>query len=179
MLGMAFMFIEITLIQKMTVFLEHPTTSFVTIITALLLGAGIGNFMQAKKEFFQDYKALIYLVFVSSIVLIIINQIIYWQGINLLWQKVILVSLLLLPLGFFMGIPFPMVLKMLKDKQKDSLVPYFWGINGVGSVLGSGLTLIIALKFGFNVSFIVGIILYSLLGLLIKINYRMEGNKNG
>ncbi|MFW6022099.1 MAG: hypothetical protein ACOCQW_01085 [Halanaerobiaceae bacterium] len=167
-LGMGFMFIEITLIQKLSVFLEHPTTSFVTIIVLLLLGAGIGNLVQSKKEIFQDYKSVLYLVILSIIILVLINQIIYWESLEFLSQKIIIISILLLPLGFLMGIPFPMVLNRLKEKDYSGLIPFFWGINGIASVLGSGLTMIIALSYGFNISFFVGVILYSVVGLLIK-----------
>jgi hypothetical protein len=108
------MLIEITLIQKMSVFLEHPTTSFVTIITVLLLGAGIGNFMQMKKQIFNGFKPVLYLVILGLAEIFLLNKVIYWQGINSLGYKIILTSVLLLPLGFLMGIPFPMILNKLR-----------------------------------------------------------------
>gem|GEM_PF-2663277 len=174
-LGMAFMFIEITLIQKMSVFLEHPTTSFVTIITTLLLGAGTANFVQSRKEFFTDYKPVIYLVLLGMLDIFIINQVIYWEGITFLAYKIALVSLLLLPLGFLMGIPFPMVLKKLRERKGQDWVPYFWGINGIASVLGSGVAMIVSLSYGFNISYITGIILYLSIALLIR---RLDFTKN-
>ncbi|MTI61780.1 MAG: hypothetical protein FH762_17660 [Firmicutes bacterium] len=174
-LGMAFMFIEITLIQKMSVFLEHPTTSYVTIITTLLLGAGIANLVQSRKEFFTDYKPLIYLLILGLLDIFIINEVIYWEGITSLGYKIALVCLLLLPLGFLMGIPFPMVLKKLRETKSQNWVPYFWGINGIASVLGSGLAMIISLSYGFNVSYIIGMTLYLSIALLIR---RLDFLKN-
>jgi spermidine synthase len=168
LLGTAFMLIEITLIQKMSVFLEHPTTSFVTIITVLLLGAGIGNFMQMKKQIFNGFKPVLYLVILGLAEIFLLNKVIYWQGINSLGYKIILTSVLLLPLGFLMGIPFPMILNKLRENKQQNLIPYFWGVNGISSVLGSGLALIISLKYGFTLSFIIGVILYSIVGISIK-----------
>ncbi|MEJ6950307.1 spermine/spermidine synthase domain-containing protein [Natronospora cellulosivora (SeqCode)] len=175
LLGMAFMFIQISLIQKMSVFLEHPTTSFVTIVTVILLGAGMANFVQLKKELFTDYTPLLYLSILSIVELLLINHLIYWQGFNSFISKIAVVTALLLPLGFLMGIPFPMVLKKLQKQNHQSWVPYFWGVDGIASVLGSALTITISLQFGFNISFIIGVVLYIFAALIIR---KLDFNSN-
>ena len=57
---------------------------------------------------------------------------------------------MLLPLGFFMGIPFPTGMKILGEKCQ-ALIPWAWAINGCLSVLAPILTIIIALVTGFQV----------------------------
>jgi hypothetical protein len=61
-----------------------------------------------------------------------------------------------------------MILNKLRETKQQNLIPYFWGVNGISSVLGSGLALIISLKYGFTLSFIIGVILYSIVGISIK-----------
>jgi predicted neutral ceramidase superfamily lipid hydrolase len=124
--------------------------------------------MQMKKQIFNGFKPVLYLVILGLAEIFLLNKVIYWQGINSLGYKIILTSVLLLPLGFLMGIPFPMILNKLRENKQQNLIPYFWGVNGISSVLGSGLALIISLKYGFTLSFIIGVILYSIVGISIK-----------
>ncbi|OCL26345.1 hypothetical protein U472_10075 [Orenia metallireducens] len=160
LLGMAFIILEITLIQKLTLYLEHPINSFVTVIVSLLVGAGISNLFYSKKEIFKDKNPIFYLIGLATVELILINKVLYWTGIKEVGFKMIFISLLLLFLGFFMGLPFPKMLARLKESELNQFIPYAWGINGVGIVIGSVLTLIVAMIFGFNLSFILGLILY-------------------
>jgi len=170
LLGMAFITLEITLIQKLTLYLEHPTRAFVTVIASLLLGAGLANLLYYRKEMLKAKNPIFILVGLSIIELILINKLLYWTGIKVVGLKIMLVSILLLPLGFLMGLPFPMMIDRLKAKDLNSLIPYMWGINGVGTVIGSAISLILAIKFGFDISFSVGIVFYSLVAwLMVKL----------
>jgi hypothetical protein len=59
-------------------------------------------------------------------------------------------ALLLAPLGFLMGMPFPIGIR-LADGTDTKLVPWSWAVNGCLSVVSSVLSVIIALSFGFSV----------------------------
>lgn len=67
---------------------------------------------------------------------------------------------ILLPLGFLMGFPFPLGIRLLKEIKTEKHIPWMWGINGVGSVLGSVMTIAIAISFGFTQALLVGAICY-------------------
>ncbi|PRX19238.1 spermine/spermidine synthase [Orenia metallireducens] len=167
LLGMAFIIVEITLIQKLTLYLEHPINSFVTVIASLLVGAGIANLLYSKKEMLKIKNPIYYLIGVSIVELLLINKLLYWTGIETIGLKIIVVIILLLPLGFLMGLPFPTMLDKLKNQELNSLIPYMWGINGVGIVIGSVFSLILSMKFGFNLTFGMGVIFYALVAWLI------------
>ena len=64
--------------------------------------------------------------------------------------KVIAAAMLVLPLGFLLGIPFPSGIRLLKQKEKGFLIPWMWGINGAASVLGSVLAVAVAIMAGFT-----------------------------
>ena len=76
----------------------------------------------------------------------------------------ILVSFgLLFPLGFFMGMPFPHGLRLLKQKKKGNVVPLMWGLNGTMSIGGSVLAVIISMKIGTSYALALGGLIYLLL----------------
>ncbi len=68
--------------------------------------------------------------------------------------------LIILPLGFFMGMPFPTGLHMLKGLHPEA-VPWMWGINGVSSFIGAMLTIIIAFSGGFQINLLASVIPYA------------------
>jgi hypothetical protein len=68
---------------------------------------------------------------------------------------------ILAPLGFFMGMAFPIgMARAMRDKP--SLAPWLWGINGAASVCASVLAVVIALAAGISAAFWVGAACYAL-----------------
>jgi hypothetical protein len=66
--------------------------------------------------------------------------------------KIIFTILLIVPPAFFMGMPFPLGLRLLASKNEPAereQLPWAWGINGVFSVTGAVSATIIAVEFGF------------------------------
>ena len=63
------------------------------------------------------------------------------------------------PLGLVMGMPFP---QGLRRAGQGSLAapPFYWGLNGILSVVGSVGTVVIALTFGFRAAMIAGAVCY-------------------
>lgn len=64
--------------------------------------------------------------------------------------------------GFFMGMPFPRGIRLLGTGDKN-VIPIAWGINGAMSVIGSILSVIISMIFGFKITLITGAIIYGLI----------------
>jgi hypothetical protein len=67
---------------------------------------------------------------------------------------------MLLPMGFFMGLPFPLGLRAAEPNP--SLVPWLWGINGAASVLCAVLAMVVALGAGISASFWSGVLCYAI-----------------
>lgn len=146
-LGFGFMFVEITLIQRFILFLGHPVYSVSAVLFSLLLFAGLGSFFSERIK--NPTKVII------SLSLLIILYLIVLQGIfnTFLGEGIItryIISLLIIaPLGFLMGMPFPIGIRIAKKVSPD-LIPWAWAVNGCASVLGSILVIIIALSYGFS-----------------------------
>jgi len=150
MLGTGFMFVEVTLIQKSILLLENPSLSVGTILTALLISSGIGSLISSR----HPHISLHYSIIILCVLLFIFNHIHPFILSYLLSQplpvKIFFLSLSLFPLGFFMGIPFPMGIKLI-GQTDHLLIPWAWAINACLSVLAPILATMLAIGTGFNV----------------------------
>lgn len=171
-LGAGFMMIEISFFQKLTFYLGSPTISLAIILTSLLAGMGIGSFASRKIYNGQNIKKLVlssFLIFIIATGLFfaipfIMNS---FSQLSIL-NKAMITSLLLIPLGFILGIPFPTGINLTKEMGLESSVPWLYGINGTMSVLGSVLALTISTTLGFTASLILGTLCYLAIALIFK-----------
>jgi spermidine synthase/MFS family permease len=142
-LGLAFMFIELSLIHKFTLFLGHPIYSVSLVYSSFLFFAGLGSLHSnfwVKKIGGSTQFALSLIV--AAIVLI--GIVLYYIFIPLLsgflhlkmLLKFTLCFLNLAPLAYFMGMPFPLGMDFLRQKSVSS-VPMVLAANGSFSVIGA------------------------------------------
>ena len=83
--------------------------------------------------------------------------------------KLVISAIVLAPLGFAMGMPFPAGLRALAaNRGKDAAsIEWAWAMNAASTVLGSVLAIVIAIQFGLNVTLVCGATAY-LLALLLR-----------
>jgi MFS family permease len=146
MLGMGFMLVEISTIQRFILFLGQPVLSLSVLLFSLLVGAGIGSIYSGR---FTVVAVLLIYAFSLSFIL---NQLL---GLELAIRLLATVAMLT-PLGFLMGFLFPLGLRLLKEMRMADYIPWMWGINGIGSVLGSAMTIVVAISFGFTEALLLG-----------------------
>jgi len=70
--------------------------------------------------------------------------------------KLMVSALVLSPLGFLMGMPFPTGLKLVET------VEWAWALNAAASVLGSVMAMVIAIEFGLGFTLFCAAVAYSL-----------------
>jgi SAM-dependent methyltransferase len=151
-LGLGFMFIEISLIQRFILFLGHPTYSVAVILLALLSWTGVGAYLSGRLG--MHPKRIIGLAFVALVVLIGFYAWIvpaffsYWLGSSAAWRYALTI-ILLFPLGLVLGVFFPAGILLVREHD-ELLVPWAWGANGAASVVGSILSIVLALSIGFQ-----------------------------
>lgn len=165
LIGMSFMFVEITLIQKFILFLGHPLYATAFILFALLFSSGIGSLF-SKKLLGQNPKrnvilplwllALLILIY-SSVTPTLFKILI---GSELL-PKMLFTFSLVFPLGFLMGFPFPTGIRLL-EKTERRIIPWAWATNAFSSVVNSVGALMIAFWGGYN-----SVLLLAALGYLV------------
>lgn len=170
-LGIGYMFIEIILIQRFTLYFGNVIYAAAAVVCLMLVSSGIGSFVSQRiktknKSFILVlsviiFSLMIYAIFLSDILKMTIGNDVSW--------KVIISALLIAPPAFFMGMPFPLGLRLLSQRD-NSQVSWAWGLNGVFSVISTVLATIIAIELGFLWVILFAIAAYSL-SLLTKLKY--------
>jgi hypothetical protein len=74
-------------------------------------------------------------------------------------ERILATLLMIFPLGFFMGMPFPLGILHLR-KVPEGAIAWAWGINGLFTVLGGGIAGVISVFAGFNVVFLIAMGVY-------------------
>ncbi len=163
-IGFAYMFLELAFIQRFLLFLGVPIYAVAVVLTSFLIFSGIGSYFADRywvKNKFLLAQMIFLMATLSMIYLLILPKIFAsWA----FWPrefKVIASILLLAPLAFCMGIPFPAGMQMLSHHFKP-LISWAWAINGCASVLGAVLATFLAVHFGFNVVVILALLMYGL-----------------
>ena len=162
-LGLGFVLIEISLMEKFILFLGKSFYAISVILSSLLVFAGIGSHLSGKiKEDILTQRLsfillsipmllILYLLFLLSILDMFLSY--------SLFIRFLISLILMIPIGIVLGMPFPSGIRLAERKSKD-LIPWLWGINGAGSVLASVISWIIVLNFGFNMALFAGLIIY-------------------
>lgn len=164
-LGLGFIMIEMTLVQKFILFLGQPVYALSVVLFSTLLFSGFGSYLSARLH--QDrlkpnIRAAGFLVALTVLVYIFVLPIFLYGFVGLpIFTKALLVVGLLIPLSLLMGVPMPLGLRWLRQSSPQ-LIPWAWGINGSSSVLGSILTVLVAVNFGFGQALGVALTLYAL-----------------
>ena len=177
-IGAGFMILEVSLFQKLILFLGSPTISLSILLGSLLVGMGIGSFY-GKKIFSENIRKrlfIISLLIVSSGVILfilypfILNKLLIYNQV----LRSIVCFLMMVPFGFLLGIPFPSAIQLLKQEHLEKYIPWMYGINGTMAVLGSVTAVILAMVFGFTISFYVGLSLYFVIFLFLVRDSKLE-----
>lgn len=162
-IGFGFMLVEVSQMQRLILFLGHPTYGLSVVLFALLLSSGFGSFstqrVRLERLFPDGFVRLLALLCVLLIFGVITPHILSAFRGETTMYRIIIAVLILLPLGFFMGMAFPLGMKAASGRM-SALTPWFWGINGACSVCASVLAIVIALVWGISAAFWVGFALY-------------------
>ncbi len=146
LLGLGYLFVEIPLIQRFILFLGHPVYAFATVLFSLLVFSGAGSLLSPRLPLRKTMLALIGLLVCYPILLPHLFQ--WLLGLPFACRLVAAV-MMLAPLGFVMGVPFPSGIR-LTGRLAPGLVPWAWGVNGCASVLSSILAVMLAISQGFS-----------------------------
>ena len=161
-LGLGYLFLEIALIQKFTLFLSYPVLSATTVIASMLVFSGLGSLVSHRLPL---PAVAVGIAILASIYALALNPVI-----SLLLElsdaaRVLITAILVAPIAFLMGMPFPSGLEQVKTKAPP-LAPWAWAVNGCASVLAPPLATLLAMSYGFRVVMVSAGALYLLAGLL-------------
>jgi spermidine synthase len=180
-IGCGFMFVEVSLIQRLTIFLGHPSYGLCVVLFTLLLASGVGSCLSGlikKKPRVAIFclSAIVAGIFVEcSLLNLACSQ---FQGASTTVRMTVAV-LLIFPLGVFIGTAFPLGMAAAA-RTAPNLTPWLFAVNGAMSVFASVLAVVLALSFGLRSTLFFGASLYVLAVVAYEIlNWQNERLSSG
>ncbi|MFT7824704.1 MAG: hypothetical protein ABXS92_08070 [Sulfurimonas sp.] len=163
-LGLAFLFLEIAFMQRFILYLSHPIYSAAIVLSSFLVFAGLGSgyskHLIEKKGSSGAVRSAVLAILVLGILYLLSLEKLFEYLIALPYLvKTAVAILLIAPLAFAMGIPFPAGLVLL-GKESPSLIPWAWGVNGCASVISAILATLFAIHFGFAAVTLLALLFY-------------------
>jgi hypothetical protein len=156
--GFGYILVEISLIQRFVLFLGHPTYALTVVVFLLLLASGAGS-VAARGRVTSAGRVLLLLGSIAALVVlnVLLLPLLLSAAVGLPFAiKLFISGLVIAPLGFLMGMPFPTGLRLVPT------VEWAWALNAAASVLGSVMAMIIAIQFGLSVTLFCAAVAYAL-----------------
>src|SRR5215216_5867205 len=196
-IGFAFLFIEIASIQRFVLFLGHPVYAIPVVLCGFLFFAGLGSGIAPKltarlealrarspqrspigaaDRLFRCFVRVRHPALALAVSgigtaalmhLVLVLPLFRWLMPLPSALKIAVSLVLIAPLAFFMGMPFPLALTRVAA-ARSVLVPWAWGINGCASVLSAVLAILLAMSLGFNAVVLIAIGLYAVAAVTLR-----------
>jgi len=171
-IGLGFMLVELPWIQRFILFVGHPSYATTVVISAILLGASLGSMQAGRSARADSVVRFAVLLPLSIVVTNFLLTPLFSVGMGWsLFARCLAGWLVLLPAGFLMGFAFPIGMRCFGDPDKA----WFWAMNGVMSVVGSVLSLGLAMAMGFSNVVLIGVAAYVGAWLLLRTSGAEEG----
>jgi hypothetical protein len=152
-LGVGYMLLEVMLMERFILFLGKPVYAFTVTLASLLAFTGLGSLGGSKLKGSHGMLSRFW------IALLIVVILVYTLIFSLLLEacmgfsfpfRVLLALIIISPLGFLMGLPFPFGITLL-EKTAPAFIPWAWSINACSSAMGASLAMVVTLHFGFTI----------------------------
>jgi predicted membrane-bound spermidine synthase len=163
-LGLAFIWVEVVFLKTFILFLGSPVYSIAVVLFAMLIFAGLGSFYSERlrgglRQRLTKVGAAIVLVSlaVAFAYPAVLDQ---FLGLSLLGRALVSVALIA-PVGFVLGMPFPVGLGVLAKSSPQS-IPWAWAMNGYATVVGISSAALIAMSTGFAILVLLSLAVYAL-----------------
>ena len=163
-IGVGFIFLEIALMQKLTLLLGQPLYSIVVTLFSILIFTGIGSFLSGpllKGGVMVSRMIPIGIALVTVAIVMFSDQIVASVIAEDLTTRALVAGAMTAPLALLLGMPFAHGVTLLR-KLSPGFVPWAWAVNGSASVVGSVVTVIVSMNFGFSAVLIAAIFIYAI-----------------
>jgi len=173
-LGLGFLFIEIVLIEKASYYLGDRATAFTLVLAGMLFFSGLGSWAVGRMDEGQRPKALTFALGGAGLwLLFALGGLTPLLSASISWPtplKCALLTGLLAPVSFALGMPFSLGLSRLKDRGE--WIPWAWALNGAFSVVATPLANLLANGWGYSPLLALSLGLY----LVVFVTFKKLGN---
>jgi predicted membrane-bound spermidine synthase len=163
-IGLGFIFFEMSQMQRLSIFLGHPTLSLTVVLGTLLFASGCGSFFiqTPMLAYLTRRPILVLTATVAGLALYLAATpgVIHVFSASTVTIKVLVAIAMISPIAVLMGMSLP--LGMVRAVSQDSeMTPWLWGINGAASVLGSVTAVLLAMNFSITLVCQVAVLCYA------------------
>lgn len=154
LLGVGFMSAELALLARFTLLFSSPSTALAVFLSTLLGWAGLGSWISRGLHPEAPQRRIRAACRAIAPTLLVYGLLLPWVlpktgQLDEPWRWLACAGLLM-PIGLIAGVPFPSAVQWLNHQGMEDHIPWMYGINGVSSVAGSAMALLIAIRFGFQ-----------------------------
>ncbi len=169
LLGVGFIFIEISVINQFTYLFGHPIYSLAVSLFSILIFTGIGSLIFSKLTINRPFIIPLSIAVIALLAWVAYPAIIKsFMHLGIFGSAVIAI-LSLMPLGLVMGMALPLGVTLLSSKKQSDTIPWAFALNGVFSVTGSTMATAINMQHGFSFTFLLGAICYVIAVLMVLV----------
>ena len=167
-LGAGFIVFELVFIQIFMKLIGYPLYTYSTVVFALLLAAAVGSFSSSRLGI--NPQARWHIPFIGILctgtALMLFQQHIF----SIFLQngeavRIAVATLMIFPIGFFMGMPFPLGILAIEKKPRGAIA-WSWAMNGLFTVIGGILSVFLSIYYGFQITLIFAMAVYLLAWIL-------------
>jgi hypothetical protein len=162
LIGLGFMLIEISLMQKFSILLGHPIHSLAITLMSIILASGLGSLASERVRSTSRWSA--YVLPAGAALLVAFGALGVQGAVDLsirapLVARALTVVVFTFPIAFLLGFFFPLGMRALHGKSAAAR-SWMWGLNGALGVLGSLGAIVLSMSFGIRACLFVGAACY-------------------
>jgi hypothetical protein len=176
LIGAGFMFIEIGLIQRLSIFLGHPIYALGILLFTIIASTGLGSLISEQLPLTRAPWLFMFPVAIGAAVIAVrfafpavASAMVASPIINRIAVSVLLIA----PLGLMLGVCFPTGMRLVRVTKSDQ-TPWYWALNGIFGVLCSALAVFVGIHVGISANFYISAICYIMLLPCIPAMYRIH-----
>src|SRR5262245_23157891 len=166
LIGLGFMFVEMGLIQRVSVYLGHPVYGLAIGLFGIIVATGLGSLLSSRLPLLTGRRVWLWVGLVSIYLAVLpcwLSVLVNFFASAALPVRGMVALLAIVPAGVLMGFGFPTGMQIVNYIDQRP-TPWFWAINGIAGVLASGLAVTISIEFSISATLWSGAVCYFLLG---------------
>ena len=164
-LGAGFMLVELFFIYYYTMIYNHPVVSFSIVLGLVLVSSSLGGLISQR----LSYRGFLWIT--SAIALLLLSMFLWFKPLTAMTMQLpffacaATASLLMVPVGILLGIPFPLAIRYLIDAPAQRA--FAWAVNGSASVLAAVASAQIAISWGLTSLLGCAVVAYAVAGVAL------------
>jgi hypothetical protein len=164
-IGLGFMFVEMSMMQQLSIFLGHPIYSLVVVLGGLIFSTGFGSLASDKLQLNSNWQSRLPAIGASLLIVLYsfaVLPVMHTYTAGVLWQRIAISLALVTPCGFLLGFCFPVGMRWMTALRQEKNLPWMWALNGAAGTLGSFVAIVISMETSIQTCVLAGAACYFL-----------------